>query len=293
MAKLSHNIEYLAAASAVKLAQLLSPRTADAFGAGLGSLAGAVLTSRKRIAFDNLKKAMGDSLTDEEINLIIKELFRNIGRTLVEFSRFRKMGREGMKKILVGDTSILEHVHKEGKGGIMVTAHFGNWELMGSWLAVSGYPTDFLVGRQHNKKIDDMLIGFRNEVGVGIISLAKSVRQVFKALKANHFAGIVSDQHNPSEGVILEFFGRLASTPRGPALFAIRAGCPLLPCMLRRERYDRHVVICADPIYPPNSGDEEADIRLMTETYSKFFEDVIRQYPDQWLWTHRRWKVKN
>ncbi|MFZ5979136.1 MAG: lysophospholipid acyltransferase family protein [Candidatus Zixiibacteriota bacterium] len=293
MAKLSHRVEYFAALVGVRLARLLSPEAADVFGVGLGNLAHAMLTSRKRIAFDNLKKAMGDSLSDEEIKLIIKSLFKNIGRTLIEFSRFGKMGLDGINKIIVGDPAILERIYKEGKGGIIVTAHFGNWELMGAWIAACGYPMDFLVGQQHNQLIDDMLIGFRRDVGVGIISLTKSVRQVFKALRANHFTGLVSDQHNPSEGVILDFFGRPAATPKGPALFSIRSGSPLLPYLLRRERYDRHVVIASDPIYPPHSGDEEADIRYMTETYSRFFEATIRKYPDMWLWTHRRWKVKN
>ncbi|MDD3731936.1 MAG: lysophospholipid acyltransferase family protein [candidate division Zixibacteria bacterium] len=293
MAKLSHNIEYAAAYTGVKLAQLLSPRLADAFGVGLGMLTYAVLSSRRRIARENLKSAFGDRLSDEEINNIVKGVFRNIGRTLIEFSRFRISGLAGIKKVVRGDPAPLEKVYAEGKGGIILTAHFGNWEMMGAWPAACGYPTDFLIGRQHNKKIDDLLIGFRETLGVGIISLAKSSRQVFKALKANHFTGIVSDQHNPAEGVVLDFFGRPAATPKGPALFAIRCGCPLLPCVLRRERYDRHTVIWGEPVYPPGSGDEEADIRTMTVAYTRFFEREITRYPDMWLWTHRRWKVKN
>ena len=292
MAKLSHNLEYAAALAGVKLAQLLSPRLAHAFGTGLGNLTHAVLTSRRRVAFDNLKQAFGDSKSEEELNKIVKGVFQNIGQTLIEFSRFKKTGLAGVKKIVVGDPTVLEKMHSEGKGGILLTAHFGNWELMGSWPPACGYPTDFLMGHQHNQKIDDLLVSFRREMGVGLIPLHKSARQVFKALKANHIAGIVSDQHHPSEGVVLDFFGRPAATPKGPALFAIRSGWPLMPCVLRRERYDRHVVILGDLIYPPNSGDEEADIRTMTVAYTKFFEDQIRKYPDQWLWTHRRWKIK-
>jgi KDO2-lipid IV(A) lauroyltransferase len=79
---------------------------------------------------------------------------------------------------------------------------------------------------------------------------------------------------------------------KGPALFAVRCGSPILPFLLRRERYDRHVIMAGDPIYPPESGDLEADILAMTEAYTRFFEDGIREYPDQWMWTHRRWKVR-
>jgi len=230
---------------------------AHVLGTTLGMIAYTLLTSRRRIAYDNLKKAFGDSLSDEEIKKIVKGVFKNLGLTLVEFSRFSKIGVEGVRKIVVGDTAVLEKIYAEGKGGIMLTAHFGNWELMGSWTIACGYPTDSLVGRQHNEKIDNMLISFRKVMGVNIVSLAKSSRQVFKGLKANHFAGIVSDQHHPSEGVILDFFGRPAATPKGPALFAIRCDCPIIPFLLKRERYDRHLVIAGEPIYPPHSGDEE------------------------------------
>jgi len=292
MARLSHNIEYCFTLLGVKLAGFLSPRVADSFGVALGSLAYALLPSRRRIAYDNLKKAMGDTLSEQEIRAIIKRVFKNIGRTLVEFARFGKIKLEGTRKITFLDG--LEHlrkVHDEGKGGVIVTAHFGNWELLGSWIAASGYPMDFLVGSQHNQKVDNLLNDFRREMGVGIIPLKTSIRGVFKCLRANHFTGLVSDQHAHSGGVTVKFFGRKAATPKGPAAFAVRAGCPLMPFLIRRERYDRHVVMAGKLIYPPGSGDDEKDIETMTMAYTKFFEDGIRRYPDQWMWTHRRWKL--
>ena len=292
MARLSHNVEYCFTLLGVKLVGLLSPRIADAVGAALGSLSYTLLPSRRRIAYENLKKAMGDTLTEQEIQAIIKRVFKNIGRTLVEFARFGKIKLEGTRKITFLDGSEhLQKVHDEGKGGIIVTAHFGNWELLGSWIAASGYPMDFLVGSQHNQKVDNLLNDFRREMGVGIIPLKTSIRGVFKCLRANHFTGLVSDQHAHSGGVTVKFFGRKAATPKGPAAFALKAKCPLIPLLIRRERYDRHVVMAGTPIYPPHSGDDEKDIETMTMAYTKFFEDGIRRYPDQWMWTHRRWKL--
>jgi len=292
MAHLSHNIEYFFTLTGAKLAQLLSPRMADTFGAALGTLAYALLLSRRRIAYDNLKNTMGNTLSDQEIQAVIKRVFQNIGRTLVEFSRFSKTKSEGVTKIIINDGwEHLQKVHDEGKGAVVVTAHFGNWELLGSWVAASGFPVDFLVGTQHNQKVDNLLNKFRRKMGVGIIPLKTSIRGVFKSLKANHFAGLVSDQHATSGAVILDFLGRKAATPKGPAAFAVKAGCPLIPFLMRRERYDRHVVMAGAPIYPPHSGDDEKDIETMTMAYTKFFEDGIRRYPDQWMWTHRRWKL--
>lgn len=289
---MSHNIEYCFTLLGVKLAGLMSPRLADALGAALGSLAYVLLTSRRRIAYDNLNKAMGDVLSQQEMRAIVKRVFKNIGRTLVEFSRFGKIKLDGAKRIIVGDgLEHLQRAHGGGKGAIVVTAHFGNWELLGSWVAASGFPVDFLVGTQHNRKVDGLLNDFRREMGASIIPLKTSIRGIFKCLRANHITALVSDQHAPSGGVVLDFFGRKAATPKGPAALALKAGCPLIPLLMRRERYDRHVVMASELIYPPNSGDDEKDIETMTMAYTKSFEDGIRKYPDQWMWTHRRWKL--
>ncbi len=292
MATLGENLEYLATLAGTRMAQIMSPGMADFTAARLGGAAYHLVSSRRRIALYNLNRALGDVLTLQQQNEIIHQVFQNIGRTLFEFARFRKMTLEDIRRIVTGPgQEILQKVYAEGKGGIIVTAHFGNWEILGVWAAACGYPMDFLTGTQHNEKVNNLLNGFRREMGVGIISLATSARQVFKALKANHITGLVSDQHSASGGIVLDFMGRPASTPKGPALFALRSGCPLLPFLLRRERYDRHVLIPGVPIYPPTGGDEEANIRDMTVAYTRFFEAQIRKYPEQWMWTHRRWKV--
>lgn len=292
MAKLSHHIEYWLALLGTKLVQPMSFATADRFGARLGSIAHALLPSRRRIAFDNLKQGMGDSLSDDAIEAIVKRVFENIGRTMVEFARLGQVTPETARQFIIGDvTADLDRVIEEGRGAVIVTGHFGNWEMAGAYLSSRGYPVDYLVGTQHNKKVDEMFIGFRKQLNVGIISVKKSIRSIFKALRSNRLVALVSDQHDPGGGVILEFFGRRAATPKGPAAFAVKAGCPILAYMTRRERYDRHVVMACPPIYPPRSDDEEKDMETMTVAYTKFFEDCIRQYPDQWMWTHRRWKL--
>ena len=292
MARLSHHIEYGFTWLGVKLAGLMSPRVADVFGAALGRLVYFLLASRRRIAYDNLRRSLGDAVSPEERRAIVRCVFENIGRTLIEFARFSRIKLAGTRKIVIGDgEEYLQQARREGRGGLVVTAHFGNWELLGSWIASAGYPMDFLVGTQHNQKVDRLFNDFRRQMGVGIVSLKTSARGVFKCLRANRIAGLVSDQHASSGGVVVDFLGRPAATPKGPAAFAIRAGCPLLPFLIRRERYDRHVVMAGVPVYPPQSGDEQKDIEIMTRAYTKFFEDGIRRYPDQWMWTHRRWKL--
>ena len=291
MAKLSHEVEYFFAFLGVRLAQVLPLKLADSFGATLGSLAHMVLSSRRRITHDNLSRALGDILTSQERDQIVKHVFQNTGRTLIEFARLGSTIKKGLDSIVVDDgLDHMKSVYEQGKGGIVVTAHFGNFELFGAWVGTRGFPMDFLTGVQHNEKVNRLLNGFRREIGVGLLTVDKSVRSVFKALKANRFVALVSDQHAPS-GVTVDFFGRPAATPKGPAAFAVRSGAPLLPFVMRRESCERHVVMAGEPIYPPATGDNEADIHTLTTAYTKYFEKCIREYPDQWLWTHRRWKV--
>ena len=291
MARVSHQLQYFGALVLARMAQLLSPRMADAMGSGLGRLVHALLASRRRIAFDNLKQALGDERSDDELSDITRDVFRNIGRTSVEIARFGVMKPRDITGIVVDSgLDIFRRVQAEGKGAVCVTGHFGNWELTGAWLTIKGFPVTFGVGTQHNVKFDRYLNNLRKEYNFNIVELRTSVRQVFKALKSNRILVLASDQHAPS-GVVIDFFGRPAATPKGPALFAIRAGCPIVPFLLRRERYDRHVPIIGEPIYPPETGSEEDKIKSLTAAYSRFFEDNIRKYPDLWLWTHRRWKV--
>lgn len=292
MARLTHNLEYVAVLIGVRIAQSMSHRTADRFGAMLGNIGHALLGSRRRIAFDNLKQAMGDELTDEEIRGIVKRVFQNIGRTLVDFARLGSITHEHILKWVTGDvTANLKEASDRGKGAVIVTAHYGSWELSGGNMIARGFPTDYLVGTQHNQKVDELFNDLRRQIGVGIIPLKTSIRGIFKALKANRMVAIVADQHASSGGVAVEFFGRQAATPKGPAAFAAKAGCPILAFTMRRVRYDKHEVMTCPPIYSPNTGDTEKDIEIMTTTYTKFFEDCIRKYPDQWMWTHRRWKL--
>ncbi len=289
---ISHGLEYIAVRVLTGAVQILPGRVADGIAFVLGRLSYAVLTSRRRIARENLKRAFGSDKTDGEIELIIKNVFLNIARTLVEFSRQIKYTPE---KILAWTEyegkEYIEQVANEGKGAMLITGHFGNWELLGGWAVACGFPIDFLVGQQHNRKVDELLISFRRSLGVGIIPIGMAARGVIKALKSNRMVAVVSDQHAPLGGAKVQFFGRPAATPKGPAAFAVKIDCPILFGVYLRLGYNKHRAIIFPPIFPPHTGESENDIQIMTQAYTSYLEQAVRKYPDQWLWTHRRWKI--
>lgn len=293
MATVGHSVEYFAARVGMGLARMLSSRTADWLGASLGRAAHLALGSRRRLAFDNIKQAMGDSLSDAAIDEIVKAVFANTGRTIVELSRIAKLGKDRLREMIVpAGLAQIEAARAKGRGALIATAHFGNWELMGIFPSLFGVPSDTLAITQHNLQVNEAIINLRQSTGVRILEVPANARQVFRSLKENRVVILAADQHASAGTLVMDFFGRPAAIARGPALFAIRQNCPLIPMLIRRERFDRHIVIAGHDIHPPNTGDEEADLRTITAAYLRFLEENIRKYPDQWLWTHNRWKLK-
>lgn len=293
MASLKHNLEFAASRLVAGLAEILTMRAADRMGKWLGRLSHALLTSRRRIARDNLAQAFAGRYSDKELDDLTRRVFENFARTTVEIARFGIFDKEKLLQISHGDPSVWKRVLKEGKGGVVVSSHMGNWELIPAWIASHGLEVHVLAGRQHNEKFNRRLINLRRKMGVGIIEIPQEIRRVFKVLKSGGFVALLSDQHATSGAVVLDFFGRPAATPQGPALFSIRTKSPIIPLVCLRRAYDDHVLMTGDPIYPPSTGNEEDDIRTLTESYTSFFEQQIRENPDQWLWTHRRWKAAN
>lgn len=293
MAKLSHQLEYIAARILKGLVTVMSASAADRFGRGMGTIGYYLLSKRRDIALENLQHATCVDLTDEEKLGVIENVFQNICHTYIDLARFKKLGHEGLKRIVSGNAEpYLEEINNYGKGGIVVSAHFGNWELQASWVNALGYKLDGIAKTQSNPLINDLVQQLRREMHVTVIQSRRgNLREIFKSLQQKRLVMIVADQHDPSGNLILDFFGRPAAIAKGPAAFAVRFDCPLMPLLMRREAYDRHVITAAKPIYPPQSGDVEKDIIDMTKEYLRFFEEVIATYPDQWLWTHRRWKV--
>ncbi|UCC44838.1 MAG: lysophospholipid acyltransferase family protein [Candidatus Zixiibacteriota bacterium] len=293
MARMRHSFETALTRLAVAVANCLSAKGADRFAAGLGSFAFHLVRSRRKIADDNLKQAFGDRYTGKERAAIVKAVFQNVARTFVELARLRQYDRATAGELFeVEGVDPFQQSHPEGQGRVAVTAHFGCWELSGGWLALHEDPVAALVLPQHNRAVNDLVNNLRLRMGLDLIPVeGTAVRAVFKALKAGYIVVVVADQHAPAQSLILDFFGRKAAVAKGPALFAVRSGCPLIPYLMRRDRYDRHVIMSGEPIYPPNSGDEEQDIEIMTRSYLGFFESLIEKYPEQWMWTHRRWKL--
>lgn len=211
----------------------------------------------------------------------------------LEYMRFPAFNKEKILSLCsLEGTQNFDWALKNGKGGVVVAGHFGNWELMGAAIALKGYPVSFLVGEQHNKMVDDRMNNHRSLMGIQIIHMGVAVRGVIKALRSNEFVALLSDQDAGKEGVFIDFFGIPSSTHQGPAIFALKTGAPILFGTAIRLPKGRHRMVCEVLTFDHLKGLTLENIREVTQAYSSLLEKWIRRYPDHWFWMHKRWKSK-
>lgn len=189
------------------------------------------------------------------------------------------------------DFRLIEESLKQGKGAILLSGHFGNWELLAKSFA-QRHPTSVIVAKQSNPMVDSLMNDTRTTKGFNTIYKDSLVfRSVSRALKNNEFVAILADQDAGRQGVFVPFFGRLASTAKGPAAFALRCDCPIFATFSIRQPDGKYRTIPKEIKKPEGVSEEEA-VEMIMAQYSKILQQQIEEYPSYWFWFHRRWKTK-
>jgi len=290
--KTRHYIEYFFLLGFVLLTWMFSLKGILLLGDLLGWFAFSVLGIRRKVVLDNLSHAFPEK-SEKELLAIARKSYQNFAKMTLEYMRFPRMtGEDVLSLCRLEGKEKLELALKRGKGAVLVGGHFGNWELMGAALVQLGYPVSFLVGEQHNKLVDNMMNHNRILMGVKIIHMGMAVRGVLKALRNNGFVALLSDQDAGRDGVFVNFFGRLASTPQGPAVFVLKTGAPIIFGSAVRLPGGRHRIICELLSFDHLRGVTPENIREVTQSYTSLLEQAIRAHPDHWFWMHRRWKSR-
>lgn len=224
---------------------------------------------------------------------ITRRCFRNIGKNLVDFMRFPKLNADNINRLVkFRGKKYIDSVLRQGKGIIILTAHFGNWELIGAGLSLSGYPLNAIVRKIRSRTLNKLVKSYREKVGVVSIDRDKSVKQALRCLKRNELLGILADIDTDVDSIFVDFFGRLAYTPYGPVAISLKTGAALIPTFIVRQDDGSHCIFIEPPLSLYKSGDWKTDIRVNTSRFTKIIEDYIRRYPEQWIWMHRRWRTR-
>jgi KDO2-lipid IV(A) lauroyltransferase len=267
----------------------LSWRRALAAGAALGEAAGR-FGLRRRVAEANLAIAFPDRPVSERA-AILAEHYRELGRVAAEYPRLGALVHAADGEV-VAEARGLEHLEEAaalGRGVILLTGHYGNFEMLGAWLGKLN-PVDFVVKGLSNPDVERQVGAWRAAAGVGSIGIGSGVRRVFAALKGKRWVAMLADQDARRAGLFVPFFGRPTSTPAGPAAIALRSGAPIVMGFPRRLPDGRHVLDVMAPLTGANL-DGEAAVRELTARHTACLEAWVRKQPAQWFWLHRRWKT--
>jgi KDO2-lipid IV(A) lauroyltransferase len=265
-------------------------------GRQLGNLMYALDLEHRRVAIDNLKIAFGDEKTAAERRSIARKNFQNIGMMAIEFFRIPKMDLETYKrKVTVEGLDQALKVLDENRGALLLLGHFGNWELMALMSKVINRPIMAIAKLiKNNPWLERWIIESREKIGLEIIPPREATPKVIKALSQNKIVAILFDQRGRrSKGIWADFFGRKVPTTPGLATMALRSGAPVLPVFMVREGFEKHRLVIRDPLELIHTGNFSRDVEANTQLFNQVLESIIRQYPDQWLWIHRRFERKS
>jgi Kdo2-lipid IVA lauroyltransferase/acyltransferase len=287
-------LEYAAARLGTLPFAVLPPRMASRVGEGLGMGLYYTLKRRRAIGLKNLDIAFGTSLSAEQKQQILQATFRNLGKMLAEEFLFPTIDQAYLKnKVAIVGLDHYLNARRKGRGVIFLSAHFGNWELIGPPLALNGYPFNVVVRPLDNYYLDRFVFRFRTLHGNTMIDRGGGLKHIIAALKRKETVGIIVDQNTlRSKGIFVNFFGKLACTTPVVALLALRYDVPVIPIFMIRTGFDTHRLEIGAEAEILRSGDMDRDIAVNTERFNQIIETFIRQYPDQWFWVHNRWKTR-
>ncbi len=248
-------------------------------------------TSKHHIAKTNMRLAFPDA-TDEQIDIWLKQSWNQMGRTFAEFPmlcRIKVFAKNS--RVEVRGLEQFKAVAKAGKGAIIVTGHFANWEIMAAVLSQAGLPVHITYRPVNNPYFDKRVRAQRASYGIKLMvakSGAKGAKELISALKKGESIAVLNDQKF-NEGIEIPFFGHGAMTATGPTKLALKTGAPLIPMTVTRLAKARFRVEFHDPIVLKRSKNASADIKNGVEQITHFIEDHIRKNPTDWFWVHRRW----
>jgi KDO2-lipid IV(A) lauroyltransferase len=290
-ATLAHRLQYAATRAIVALLRLPGWRIASAVGALLGRLAYRPIGIRRAVVDRHIAAAF-PAMSAPERQRTARAAYESLGRTSIETAVLAGTPRDQLLAMVVQTEGweLLEAALAQGKGVILATGHLGNWELGGAWIAARGVPVSAITRRMANPLFDRYLRRTRAAMDVEVIHDAVAVRRVPRALAEGRMIAFLCDQDGIGlASTFVPFFGRPARTPRGPGVFALRLGTPVLfAACLRRPDGRYRIVFDTVPVH--DTGHRERDVDAIVLAFTQRLEAEVRRTPGQYFWHHRRWK---
>lgn len=247
-----------------------------------------------RVGQRNLALALPEMGADVQ-RVTLERVFANLGALLGEFSQFPKITSQSIRNLVVYDgLENYERAAARGRGVLLLTGHFGAWELCAFAHGAYGHPLNFLVRPLDNPLLDRLINGYRELSGNRVIDKNNAVRPVLDSLKRGGDVGLLIDVNTlADQGVFCSFFGVPACSTSGLAVFALRTEAPVVPGVLIWDEGLKKHRLRFDPEIPlTRTGDFKEEVRINTARFTQVIEDWVRRYPDHWMWIHKRWQTR-
>jgi len=250
-----------------------------------------IIPIRKKVVFSNLKIAFPENDFSTNKKLAYK-IYLSFAITLVEILYFPYLKREELlNTVKCSNPELIVEKFKEGRGVILLSSHYGNWEFLAISVAMQiQLPFSVIVKPLRNPLVYEWMNNARTKFGNEVVPLGISIRRTYQTLKEKKIVAMVADQRGPKEGVKVDFFGRKVPAYTGPAVLALKTGAPLICGITVREKDDKYKMVLVEISQDNLPENEEDKILVISQRYTSYLEKVIREHPEQWLWMHKRWK---
>lgn len=294
--RLQTTLEFALARTIISGLGALPRPAAVALGLLMGRIAYSLPGGLNRTGQRNLQLAFPEK-SDAERRQLLRGSFENLGRMLGEFSQLPHTTPESLRKLIEYDQVGLTHLReaeKQGRGIIFLTGHVGSWELLSFGWSALEYPISFVVRPLDNARVEAMIEKIRTRFGNRSIDKKRAARQSLRVLREGGTLGILSDLNShPHEGVFVPFFGRLACTTAGIATLALKTDAVVIPtCAVWDNQKQRYFFHGDPPVNLVRTGDHRKDVEVNTARFAAAMERMVKLYPEQWLWIHKRWKTR-
>ena len=296
--KVFEYISYYGSMPLVFLLRLLPHRLILGMAGLLGILSYYVFPFRKKVVLDNLKQAFGTDKTPAEIRRITRACYYNFSVMFAEFIRMPVISPIQLQSLVteVEGWQYYEELAKEKGGYLVITAHLGNWELLASYFSSLGIPFSVIARPMHNSMWDAEINRTRVKNGLSVLSTREPVKHILSHIRQGRPVVFLVDQDARRNGIFVNFFNKPASTFAGVGVLTLRFGLPILPFFTVRTSLTHHKGIFKPPIYPQeyvnDTRPRDEVVHDVVQRVTDLVESVVREYPDQYFWFHRRWKTR-
>ncbi|HEV7510717.1 MAG TPA: lysophospholipid acyltransferase family protein [Candidatus Acidoferrum sp.] len=287
-------LEYAAVRVSLKVLEILPQGAARWLASAVARVLYVLSAKLRKTAEFNLRLAFPE-WAESQRQQVIRNMTTNLGRMAAEFARMPKYSAANIQELVVlEDHENFLQGHEQGKGVLYLTGHIGAWELSSFAHALYGYPLHYMARPLDNRKLDELVNRYRSLSGNRPIYKNESARLMLKVLKDAGTVGILADQNTmPSEGVFVDFFGTPACSTTGLARVALHTGAAVVPGYAYWDGAIKKYRLRFElPVELVRTGDNERDIFENTQKFTKVLEEIIRKYPDQWVWVHGRWNTR-